>query len=1165
MLRACVNLILVMGICLLSVTLHAQSATTGALSGTVSDSSRAAVPGVKVTLSSVVGAPARQTTTNEAGEYSLDFLPPGGYRLEFTKAQFRSLIREAVTVTVTERRAVNVTLEVAAVAERVTVQGDVETVQTRTAVLGRVVDSAQITGLPLATRNFTQITSLSPGVSAPIPDTAAVGKGTQNVYTNGAVHLSNNYEINGVDANNVITNNASLIQAVSGIAIPAPDSIAEFKVQTNLYDAAFGRSGGASISIITKSGGPVWHGNAYEFFRNDALNANNFFFNSTGTARPVLRQNQFGGTLGGPLNISSWKNTAWLFSSYEGTRQVNGASLAGSTTQLVLPPLPANRTRQALGTVFGGQRGAFGGLPIAPDGSNINPVALALLNAKLPGAGFVIPSPQRPGTGVNYTASVPARYQEDQFNTNVDLQIARANTLAAKFFFARAPLFNPTMLGGAAANLPGFGVTTETGNRNLSLSDVHVFGSRTVNELRAGFVRLAGINRLDEPVPVRDIGMERFNSAAISGIPLIAVAGSFTIGAPGLGEVASATNNFVWGDTLSTSFQGLGSHVVRTGAELRRVQANLAFRSILQRGQIIFLSFPDFLLGLPGGPAAAGGNDTPFSNLFVSAIANGIGDRAGRLFDYAFFVADDWKVNAKLSLNLGLRYDFLGNISDVRGRLANFDPRLFRPASPGQTTTAGFVLPRNSQKPLPGLPLVGSTLVDAEDRNNFAPRVGFAYSPFTGRSLVIRGGYGIFYDRPNAFSAFLNVLSPPYYMRSVNQGPTNQRASFENPFPVLPPVSAFPIEPAIPSVPSASPLLTLNSIEPRNRTPYIQQFNLNVQQLMGKGILLEVGYVGSKGSKLMQAVNTNQSLLASPQRPINAQTINSPANALLRVPFPGFAPDLGVQQLQSSGNSSFNSLQASLTKRFGQGLTFLSSYTFAKALNTISSGGLGDLGGILASGGGDQHNVRGNRGPGDFDRAHRFVTSFLYQLPEFHVSARAGRLLLRGWGVGGIVTIQSGLPFSITDSRGATLFGVSGSRASFAPGATLRTARKDGDVKSRLNQFFNPAAFEPAPLIPTGGTAPGGFPVSAAGTIFGNAGRNILRGPRQANVDVAVFRSIAISDKSRLEFRGEFFNIFNSTNFVNPGGDIRSGPTFGVITGTSSAARVIQLAIKIGF
>src|SRR4030095_16081240 len=589
-------------------TLMAQTSSTGAITGTVKDASGGIIPGATVQLTQASTGDMREATTGSNVLYSFRLLAPDTYSVKFSQPGFKTVIRDGITVRVTETSVVDFALEVASQSEVVTVTGDAPLLQTDNPALGRVVDPRQITELPLASRNFTQLTALSSGAQMALPDSAALGKGTRNSFTNGVFQQGNNYMINGIDANDPYTHSASSVRG-SGVGTPSVESIQEFKVQTGLYDASYGRNAGASVAIVTRSGGSTYHGGVYEFFRNEVLNSNNFFFNSLGKSRPILRQNQYGGTFGGPV----LKNKLFFFSSYEGTRQLNGSSLS-STRQIVLPPVPQDRSPASLGAVFGGQTGIRGGLAIAPDGSNIHPVALRLLNYKLPGGEFLLPSPQHQGPGVNYAVSIPAVFHEDQFNAHLDYKLSERNRLAGKYFFADSIREEGIYNG---INLPGFPTNIDFDNQNLSLGDTHFFGARTINEARLGYTRTGRINNSGEALRDTDVGMFRPYQDVYPAMPSVIITGAYAFGTQG-NNSRQVTNTFSFGDVLSFRW---GRHDLRAGAETKRLQVNINTFRGQQVGVMRIQSFADFLLGRRAGPIDQGGNGTTFSNINQINIA----------------------------------------------------------------------------------------------------------------------------------------------------------------------------------------------------------------------------------------------------------------------------------------------------------------------------------------------------------------------------------------------------------------------------------------------------------------------------------------------------------------------------------------------------------------
>jgi hypothetical protein len=507
--------------------------------------------------------------------------------------------------------------------------------------------------------------------------------------------------------------------------------------------------------------------------------------------------------------------------------------------------------------------------------------------------------------------------------------------------------------------------------------------------------------------------------------------------------------------------------------------------------------------------------------------------------------------------------------------MTNFYPEFYVAPPPGGFTnpvTSGFVLPDDYSGPAPeGFPRKNSTLVNDPDQLHPEPRLGFSWRPSPSRDLAIRGGYGIYANRIyfNGASSLL-VFSPPFTVARDVIGGVNAAASLQNPFPVLPPASSFPnfatlMLPGPPYTGDRSPLVA-TIVDPAFKEATIQQYGLEVQQQY-KSYLFSLAYAGARSTHLPISRSNNQSRLASPANPVNGLSTNSAANAVDRVPFVGLAP-LAVR-LESSGNSDYNSLQATINKRLSHGLQILAAYTFSKSIDTA-----GDSLGSAAFGAygspvfgqqvfNDQHNLAAQRGPSDFDRTHRFVLSYTWTLPQ----PVNGNRLLSGWAFSGVVTLQSGLPFSIYDSAAGTLFGpaTTFTTGSLAPGATVQDAIKNGNVSSRVNQFFNTSAFVPATLIHAGGLIDGQFPVSGDGTIFGSLGRNILRGPDQHNFDAALIKRTKLTEQVGVVFRWEVFNILNHPNFANPASNVSSPSTFGKISAMSVNPRIMQYGLKLEF
>src|SRR6266516_3395213 len=635
LLRNTVALLLVFCLLALSqVLVMAQGPTTGRIEGTVKDQNGAVIPGAQVKVINKATANERTVTTDEAGYYALPLLLPGIYRVNVAANGFNPVIVDTVHVLITATTLVSADLTVKGVNVDPVVVSVAPLIQTDGPQLGRAVDSRFVSELPLASRNFTQILSLSPGVATYLPDSTGVGRNTQTISVNGARMTQNNVQINGIDANTMGTS------AAVNLAVPAPETIQEFKVQTSLYDATFGRSGGGNIQAVTKGGANDFHEAAYEYFRNDALNANNPFLKGAGAKRPVLKRNIFGGLLGGPFK----RGKAFFFVSYQAARERNGASSNSlSSSVLIDPRLTNDRSAATLRQTF--------------KLSLIHPVAVTLLNTKLPNGQFLIPTPQANG---RYSGSAVSTYSEDQFNTNIDYRVNERNWLAAKFFFSNAPQ-TPALFGGP--NVPGFPAKQQNNNRLVSLQDIQTFSSNVINEVRIGYNFIRQVSFPQEPLKDSEVGISRSNGSTFPGLPLIRIA-------PNAGGIAFGTASTqidqqitspsaTLADTLSIT---RGKHGIRTGVEVISYQVNITL-NLNSRGQIDFSSFNDFLTG----------------NVNASIFGTGINYRSLRATDYNLFVQDDWKFSRNLTLNFGLHYELDLPAYDTRGRITTFDPALYKP------------------------------------------------------------------------------------------------------------------------------------------------------------------------------------------------------------------------------------------------------------------------------------------------------------------------------------------------------------------------------------------------------------------------------------------------------------------------------------------------------
>ena len=1138
----------------------AQTAGTGAVNGTVTDSAKATVAGVQVTTVNEASGEMRTVVTNGDGIYTVPLLKPGSYQLRFQSRGFKVLLKRDLVIRVTETARFDAQLETGELQEQVFVNTQTDLLQTESSTLGRVTDSKEITSLPLASRNYTEIITLSPGIAVSVSNASDVGPGSGglqqgNFRVNGASGGDNNFHLDGLGVNDL---QAGRVFS-AGIPIPNPDSIREFKVQTTQYDASYGRNAGANVDIVTKSGSNSFHGSLFEFFRNDALNANEFFRNSAGQPKGVLKQNQFGGTIGGP----AVKDKLFFFGSYQGTRQLNGVG-TGTTSSIFTPPLTNDRSAATLGHMFAGRRGLFqnalGGVgpAIAADGSNISPQALALLNLRFANGQFVVPTPQvvdfsRPFDLQGFSVfSVPAEYDEDQYLANFDFLHTNRSTFSLRTFFSdgdnESTIASPPF--GVGTSLPGFPVLLKSSFRTVSVTHNYLLTNNLANQFSFGFLRTLGRTTQQEAFTFADIGVIAPPNENI--FPQVSLQGSFSTG--GNGQSAEFTQkHFTISDSL---VYGRGEHTFRIGGEIVRDHMNLNSASL--PGALIFLSFPDFLLGLPAGPVASGGNGTQVSNVNGTVALPGLLARNFRVWDGNAYIVDDFRVSKSLTLNLGFRYERLGHFADELGRNAGFDFSLANPNPPAAGTVAGYVVSQN----FPGTVPAGVTQLDNDfgirglHQNNFAPRFGFAwrvprkFATFANEA-VLRGGYGIYYSRATSSPFLQQFTAPPFAALTLNL-PNVGGAGFDNPFRTPPNFPFFP-----PYSPTTS--IGFQSVAQDYRPPVMQQYSLNTQLMFARDYLLEVGYVGSRGTHQIAPRLPNQALSADATNPVRGQTTNTLANLALRLPFIGFSPT-GLIVIDSRESSWYNSLQVSLTKRFTKGLQFLAAYTLSSALNTNALNTLAAGGGVTATG--NQVERRANYGPSDFNRRHRFIANYVYDLPSVDRGNRLVRGILARWTLSGVITIQSGLPLTLVGTNTNNAFGITNDHAQLAAGCTSENLTTSGSIQNKLTNYFNRAC-----VLRDAAGNPAWQVIGADGraTAFGNSGAGIATGPPQNNFDLALSKRIKLSvlgESSNLEFRAEFFNAFNHPQFSTPNPNVSSA-TFGAITSTSVNPRIIQFALKL--
>jgi hypothetical protein len=1133
-----------------------QTASTGAITGITLDPSGSVVPRVLVRLSTKERPDVKSSVSDEDGRFAFASLSPGIYELRASNPDFKSLTMSDVHVHVAETVRIEVHLELPTVVQHTQISSEPTMVQLDTSALGKVVNQEAVTSLPLSTRNFAQVATLSPGVTTGVSNAgelglgataqSQIGKSTDGIYVHGARSYDNNWQIDGISVSDVLSSGA----ASGGIPTPNPDTIEEFKVQTALYDAAFGRGVGADVTVITRKGTNQYHGSLFEFLRNNALNANDFFLNKTGQPRADFKQNQFGFALGGPVI----RDKLLFFGSYQGTRQINGLAAGQAriacAASLSEPPLSNDRSPATLGRLFGGMKGALGGVAVDSDGSNINPAALALLNFKLPGGSYLIPTPQtidpsKPFASQGFSAfSEPCRFDEKQFLANLDYAASAKNQIAGRFFISNSDQtvsfpgsgFNPV------GNISGFTSPGESEFVIFSFADTYTLSKTSLNELRIGYVRAQTAAGADAPFSWSDIGVSEGEMNENNELPSLNILGSISM--------ASAfprtytQNSFVLNDVFTWL---KGAHAFRFGGSLTRLQDNLDFAGF--NSFVEFLSWPDFLLGLNAG---ANGTGT-FSNVFASDDGYGLPNREFRAWEGSAFGEDDYRITRSLTLNLGVRYERLGQFGDNLGRNSSFDFSKADGNPPPSGSFDGYVVGSNFQGSLPpGVIRANNTFgTHGEGQDTVAPRFGFAWQVFpTTTHLTLRGGYGIYYSRPTGQAFTSSVLSVPFGLNRISTGLANAGATFQQPF-----AQPFPTPASFPLFVPYSPTTqaSVNALASNFRPAMVQQFSLNTQAELHNDWLLEVAYVGTRGTRLQRFRSLNQALSASPDNPINGITSNTLSNVGLRVPVPGIRPD-SLRVMESEGSSWYNGLEVSLTKRLNHGFQFLASYTFSKTLDTDGS----EINGISASNTiplGDQNSPSQRWGRSSIDRPHRFVFSTTWTMPS--PSAGIQRALLGGWDVSALLTIQSGTALTIAYTNANNVFGISEDRAELSGQCTNNQLPTGGPIGSKLNNYFNASCFSTPPVIGADGI----------GKAFGNSGTGIVDGPGQANLDFAASKTFAFNwpvERSGLQFRAEFYNALNHPQFANPDTNFSSS-TFGVISSTAVNPRIVQLALRFTF
>jgi hypothetical protein len=1026
-----------------AMALYAQS-FGGKIVGLVTDSSAAVVPRAAITVTSEGTGAQRRMLTDANGIYVAAELPVGHYTVRIDAPGMGTQERRGIKVDVGAETRADAELSAETMQQSVSVQAEAPVMQLDSSALADVVGTRQVEELPLNGRDFRKLAFLVPG-SAPRSPRGSLGSFTAN----GQREKSNIFLLDGVDNNDSFRNQSSFNQGgVAGAqaTIFPIDALAEFSVQTQ-GSAEYGRNSGAVVNAVIKSGSNDIHGSAYEFLRNDKLNARNFFETLPGASKGPFKNSNFGGTLGGPIRHDS----TFAFVSYEGERGRPSSSLVVSVPGTT--DIAAARVANA-----------------AADRPE-NPLGATILG--------LFPQANIPGAKANYAYSLPNNIDSDNFLVKIDHRYGDRIFVSGRYVYGDGTQTFP-LNSGQGSELKPYQTIVPTRVQLAGLNVSQVITNHLINETRFSFNRFAQIfSPLDANFDPASIGLF---TGTKGGLPTIVVGGFESLGAPTNEPRGRVSQAYQFVDTLAWT---RGSHSIKAGGDYRRPLVR-SFNDQFSRGRISFNNLADLLAGV----AAPSG----------TSIARGATRRDTFTNNVGLFVQDDWKLTRRFTLNFGLRHEYTGPLSEKNDQISNFLP------------SAGLV--RVGQ----GL----HTLYD-RDWNNLAPRAGFALDMFGNSRTVVRGAYGVYYDSPS--QDFFLAQSFPNGNVGTNPVPGlgTFTVNFTGPVPFGPGVNIFG------STANPVPPFTVFGVDQHLRTPYVQSYNFNIEQTITEGTVLQVGYIGSKGNKLYRVRDINQILAGT--RPF-AST------------FPQFA---GIYQLEASANSNYNALQTVLRRRFSKGLTLFASYVWSHSIDDASNGFCSCTAGVSLPQ--NSFNTRAEKAASSFDQRQRFTANFVYDvsiLPHLlnHWPAR----LTQGWQLSGIYTLATGVPI--------TPFWNGAAPSGSGETANDRIGNPNNGPK-RWDAWFNTAAFAPA----KGGT-------------FGNAGRNVIIGPRTNSADFSVLKSTRIAERVNLQFRGEFFNLFNHPNFALPNVTVNS-PAFGTIASTVDVAngnplgdggpRLVQLALKLVF
>ena len=1077
-----------LGCCLLALlVVVAGSATAqtfrGTILGTVTDSSDATVPGATVTIKNVDTGLTRTLTTSDDGSYSAPELPIGNYSVTVEKQGFKTGLITGIKVEVSTERRADVVLQTGELSQKVEVLGEeLPMVEATSNTLGGIVETKVIANLPVNGGDYQKLILLVPG-AASAPDGITDSPGSfGTVSVNGARGRSNNYLLDGTDMNDGYRNDPAIneggVFGTPATILPI-EAIAEIHVASN-FEAEYGRSAGAAINIVTKSGTNDLHGSAFDFFRNTALNARNYFNQVSEGPQQPFHLNQFGGAVGGAII----KNKTFFFVDYEGLRET------GAEASPACVPTAADLSANA---------------PTPGDLTSINPVVQKLLALN------PWPKPTNPsvdcyaaGAGSNAALSTPFSNRVDNAIVKIDHNFNKDNLLTGRYYIGDSTQLFPLALTGGGL-LPNYNTHTPTRVQMVALSYVSVISSSIVNEARLGWNRFAeGFYSQDRSFDPTSIGLDTVGTGTPNngnpynfGMPVMIVGGLAQLGADKADPRQRVDTNWHFIDNISWRS---GKHDIKFGYEFRRTSISQIFNRTF-RGKLTFSnqfdlagnltekSLQEFLAGTPtGGTQGIGSTDR---NSFENSNA--------------FYLQDSYRLTRRFTLNLGLRYDYFGIMQEKHNMFTNVDP------------TTGDVFP------------VGQGRLYQPDYNNWAPRVSAAWDVTGKGRTVVRAGFGVFYD---AFSQDMFIGHIPF-SSSFDPGPAYSglpgvgQISFGSPATDSETGNVLPFAPNQPVFANYAPMPDAFGVDPHIRSPYLENFNLNLQQQLTRKIVIQVGYVGSQGHKLLDFRDINQPSAAQifasdcPNGPAATPGQTCPGGSITFVPRRLNNNLTYIYWEESAANSNYNAMQASFRIDNWHGLTTGLNFTWSHSIDTASDGEDYVPNAAQPT---DSTNARANRSNSNFDIRNRLSWNFIYQLPN-----RKGNWerLTNGWGLNGIVTVQAGAPFHMILETGD----LDGAGTFFSKPDVVGPIRYN---YSDPNNFLDLSSFAaPCTPVPTGfdGTETSCVPGTRH---FGNEGRNSLIGPAFRQMDFSIFKNTNITERVKMELRFEAYNIFNHPNFASP-------------------------------